>query len=363
MSKWLSGLCFGLATHNVQPLFMGHCYERVWPWGRIFPGRPEDFDSGFKIEIIRYLNLPGIRNKVLEILYLYQIKRFLKEGTIKHVITYNPLPWHIPAAKACKEMGGSWTNVVLDYSEKDLGAGWSRFNSLCGIADRHVFLSWWAFENAEVARKLHLDSGYNELHQEPKKESHKRIVLYAGKVNFRGGSKLMAEAFLNTPGEDVEFWVCGKGNCGHLSKAAKTDQRIKLVGFVTDEELHRMCLEADVFINPRDPSHVENRMIFPSKILHYLSYGKPVVSTVTPGLPPEYFDFLFFPEHQTPQGLSEQLTSALGLGGVARAAYQRSLFSFLRADKSWSVQAGRLLHFMELDRTSTASQKLCTDVS
>jgi glycosyltransferase involved in cell wall biosynthesis len=45
-------------------------------------------------------------------------------------------------------------------------------------------------------------------------------------------------------------------------------------------------------LNPRDPSWRGTPYSFPSKLLEYLTTGKPIISTRLPGIPAEYFEVL-----------------------------------------------------------------------
>lgn len=350
MSKWLKGLLGALLETNQSVIAAGHLYEASFPKGRLFPPVSQ-LDEGLINYPIKFSNLPFIRNSELSFRYSRVARRFRKSG-VPVLVTYNPQPWHISAAKSFQKLGGKWVNLVLDFDEKDLGKNWSGFDRLCGSADAHVFLSWWGFENCPYPNKLHLDSGVSNLHFEPKEilegsETKKKIVLYAGKITEHAGASLMARAILQTKGNDLEFRICGRGQNKELDEAVRKDPRIKLIGYVGDKELYQQCLDADIFLNPREPLHSENRLIFPSKILEYLAYGKPVVSTWTDGLAPVYRDLLFVAEPSNPEGLSCQITKALEQSSEAALERRRKLYAFLTNERSWKHQAQRLIYFIE----------------
>ena len=351
MAKWASGLVTGLRANDVEPMLIGHQYEQSWPGGRLFPGRKGDMDANFMQHTVQFSNLPFIRKFELTAAYARVARRVTKQIKIDCMLTYNPLPWHIHAAKEFQRAGGKWVNVVLDYDERDLGSNWEQFLDLCGSADGQVFLSWWAFENAPVKKKLHLDSGVNCVHFDCADSGgvadKKKRVVYAGKINPYGGSELMAQTFREVVGEDVEFLVCGRGQCDVLIQAAKEDKRIKLVGFVDDDALHRICKEASIFFNPRDPGYSNNRMIFPSKILQYMAYGKPIVSTRTDGLSPDYDCLLQIASENRAKELAAEIRSTLDLPDEDLLELKKRQYTFVTKQRSWQQQAKRLLGFID----------------
>lgn len=351
MAKWASGLVAGLRENGTYPLVVGHQYEQSWPGGRLFPGRKGDLDENFMHRIVRFSNFPLIRNVELKYAYARVVRRITQMPEMDCILTYNPLPWHVHAAKEFQSAGGAWINIVLDYDEKDLGDNWGQFMDLCGNADGQVFLSWWAYQNAPVETKLHLDSGVGETYFDCVKSGTevggKKRVVYAGKITPYGGSELMAKAFRLVEGEDVEFLVCGRGQCDALEQASREDERIKLIGFVDDEELHRICQKATIFFNPRDPGYSNNRMIFPSKILQYMAYGKPIVSTKTDGLSPDYNSVLQIAPSNSAEELAGEIRRTLDLSGEALGNLQERQHRFVTTQRSWKQQASKLLTFIQ----------------
>jgi len=352
MAKWLSGLTAGLSACGCHPLLVGHLYEASWPRGRLFADPNTDLDPKYITSPIRFSNLPFIRSKELIHRYRLAIHRYNKQKVVsgKLLITYNPYPWHLSAAHLWQSLGGKWINIVLDYSESDLGLNWSSFLNQCGKANGQVFLSWWAYQNFPGSNKLHLDSGVSELNFSTAGDSgmlkSTKYALYAGKLSADGGMQLMAETFLQTPGADLEFRVVGQGKSEVIEAAARKDHRIKVIGFVDEQKLKSELLNADVFINPRDPSNALNKMIFPSKLLHYLSYGKPVVSTWTDGLAPEYKKHLDLVPKANSQAFSQVLRTVLDRPSSCSKERLDALRSFLVHDRNWNKQASRLLEFM-----------------
>jgi glycosyltransferase involved in cell wall biosynthesis len=82
-------------------------------------------------------------------------------------------------------------------------------------------------------------------------------------------------------------------------------------------------------------------MTFPSKLLEYLPYGKPIVSTWTEGLSPEYRDLLLVPEGNAPEAFAHLIDEALIYSRDEQLALQRRISGWA-STHTWKIQAERL---------------------
>jgi glycosyltransferase involved in cell wall biosynthesis len=118
------------------------------------------------------------------------------------------------------------------------------------------------------------------------------------------------------------------------------------LGFVSEEKLISLSRQADIFVNPRPSSIPGNERNFPSKILEYLTFGKPVVSTWTPGLAPEYRDVLIVPDEENPQCLAQTIDRVFAWESqdLENNFFRTKLF--LETTRTWELQARRLLEWL-----------------
>ena len=103
-----------------------------------------------------------------------------------------------------------------------------------------------------------------------------------------------------------------------------------------------------MFANPRPSAFVPNKLNYPSKLLHYLSYGRPVLSTFTDGLSPDYKDVLIPIEQESEEGLVDAIRHALLMNDESYSRWCSRVVKF-NASRTWSGQVGRLLGWMERD--------------
>jgi hypothetical protein len=101
--------------------------------------------------------------------------------------------------------------------------------------------------------------------------------------------------------------------------------------------------EAEVLLNPRPSGVVGNEMNFPSKLLHYLTALKPVATTLTPGVAPEYRGVVIAAEVDSPAAFAVAIDPALPLSDVEIGELARRIQVFLADCRLWLQQAVRFL--------------------
>jgi hypothetical protein len=156
--------------------------------------------------------------------------------------------------------------------------------------------------------------------------------------------------YVKTPG--ARLVVVGRGGSGETMKRLATTPSVEYLGAVDEATLQRLTQQAEVLANPRPSGVGGNEMNFPSKLLHYLSALKPVATTLTPGVAPEYRDIVLGATDDSPQGFAEAVDSALSLGDDARLDLSQKITAFLTGGRLWSQQARR---FLEWSATATGS--------
>ena len=150
---------------------------------------------------------------------------------------------------------------------------------------------------------------------EMKEKSGKRIVLYAGALHERYGLKLLVEGFMKTNLPDTELWIYGAGSfADELPEYNKKDSRILYKGIKPNSEVVEAELKATLLVNPR-PTHEEfTKYSFPSKNMEYMVSGTPLLTTMLPGMPLEYYPYVFlFDCDETVDGYSMVLQKVLSL--------------------------------------------------
>lgn len=120
------------------------------------------------------------------------------------------------------------------------------------------------------------------------------VVMYAGALREQYGLKNLIEGFTRYKNNDARLWVYGAGDYSEsIKEAANRDSRILFFGQAELSEVINKELEATVLINPRPADREFTQYSFPSKNMEYMVSGTPVLTTRLPGMPLEYYDYVF----------------------------------------------------------------------
>ena len=111
---------------------------------------------------------------------------------------------------------------------------------------------------------------------------------------------------------------------------------------------------ASVFVNPRPRDVIGNESNFPSKLFEYFQYLKPIISTKTPGISPDYETILITAETDNPKSIANKLIEVLDCDEDKTNEYIETTLKFINQNKTWDIQSGRLIKWLtdEFDITS-----------
>lgn len=348
-TQWARGLINGLLENGAEVRVCTHCREQVWPLGELRPGRREDFHEACGLRFSSYWNVPLARDAFLSGVYRKMIRDEVTECRPDIFLLYNMEPYHCAASDVLTALQVPWIPIILD--ENEVGEkGWERFTARVRDAAGLIFLSYWGFAHCPLTLpKLHLDGGVapGRMQQgigvqgQPRK-----TVVYSGVYDEGyGGLQKLFEIFSAVRNQACRFLLTGKDAQGNLKKYLKRDPRVEYLGFLSRDALMRVHAEASVFINPRPRQDSANRMTFPSKLLDYLAYGKPTVSTWTEGLAPDYRNLLLVPEQDTPEAYAALIDEALSESPDSRLKRENSIADWV-STHTWEDQAKRLIQWI-----------------
>jgi len=345
--RWQTNMIRALQKAGVPVVVLGHVPEPIWPKGRWRVG-PEQgrLPAGVSGRLIGYKNLPRWRDRDLIHNYRQAFDHLSAEyGRPAALLSYNASPVNIAITSYIRRQAGvPWISIMADADASPSADGW-------------VFLSWGYYSHWPRNPKLHLDGGATlkcrdvsdcdvEIADFP-------IVFYAGTMTKYGGVDLLVQAFSDVKASNAELWICGKGSNAAVERAVATSAAVKFFGFVTEDRLAKMARQATLFVNPRPSLVPGNEKNFPSKVLDYLSYGKPIVSSWTDGLSPAYKEVLVVPEEESPSGFAEAINDVLSWSPEQREAMRQKIGHFVIHQKLWSAQIKRLLRWLRENNLAT----------
>jgi glycosyltransferase involved in cell wall biosynthesis len=300
--------------------------------------------------LVSHWNAPGVRPLDLTHGYVRAVRQSL-EGPRppRAVISYNDWPWTVAAGRFAQERYDvPWICIVADAPGPESGREYDAHVRRIGHAAGRVYLSWGRSEEAGGGPRIHLDGGVEGLRSRVASEPGAQeppVVLFTGAMNRWAGASLLVQAFERLQHPTAELWLCGPGSNADVERATG-NPRVRMLGLLDETTLQEVCGRATVFVNPRPTDLPENHSNFPSKVLEYLTYGKPVVSTWTAGLHPDFAAVLEVVEPSDPENLAAAMDAALHLTPAERDQRARRIEQFLVPGRLWHTQARRLLNWL-----------------
>lgn len=336
--KWQNNLIKSLIKNKVNVEWLYYRPEVYWPKGRLLPSLEQVQKKFiFKSKQIQYLNFPGARNLSLKS-YLKKIlyeKHKINKSEPLILISYN---------------GPKWISDI--FSDIEISSKFKKIyvaadNALNDNADGYVFLSYDYFKKFKTKKhKLHLDGGiyHNNKNKMIKKKNskNKKIFLYTGSFHRWGGAKMLLKAIKYIKYQNFEIWFSGSGNAKTFELAAKKDFRIKYLGLVSDKMLLKLYQEADVFLNPRPTNMQGNQFNFPSKLLDYLAWNKPIISTWNKSLSPFYKKILYI-ANDDPKSFASAMIKYLDVKKKINTENKKIII-----EKSWINESKKLINLIRI---------------
>lgn len=174
-------------------------------------------------------------------------------------------------------------------------------------------------------------------------KSKKNILFYAGALRKEYGLEILLNGFMKYKDKMAELWICGAGDyLDTIKELSLKDKRIKYKGVVSNAEAIEMEHQATLLINPR-PSNLEfTQYSFPSKLMEYMSSGNSVLTTKLPTIPKDYYDYLFFIEDESSDGIVAALNNVLKKDDLKKFGLKTK--KFIEENKTEIMQVKKIIN-------------------
>lgn len=332
-------------TYNV--VCFGHLPYQSFPKGKLYVPKNCDIELSYiKQFLASYLNLPFIRNIFINLSILFSLINYLKENNKKSftVISYNIYSYNfLPILFAKVLFHFKIYTIVAD----PLNDKTDRINPLTFFADGKIFLSRKLYQDSKSIRKVNIEGGIVLNEFETNKPIPFRYLLYAGRVSVLNGVKLLLDAFELIDDENLFLIITGFNDDASVLEDILNAKNVIYKGMISNSELKLLFQNALILINPRLTKISTNDSVFPSKLLEYLSYRKPVISTYTLGIPTEYKNIVNFIYNDSPEELKLEIVKILNWTDNDLLEYSLKVHDFILTEKSWDIVTKKLLNFLK----------------
>ena len=354
-----NGLQVDILSYPVIPPYPKSGWIR---WGN----RKERLACGYCCTWLKTINIPVIKQLTRKLDGRKHLKKWLKENAGEEcaVLTYAMPPFLMQdIIRLCNRSGVKCFAVVTDLLrdmymnernhplvallKKWYLAGPIRWQ---GRYDGYVYLTENMAEVINPEKPYMVMEGIADTslaaEDEPER-SQPEAIMYAGMLEEQYGILKLLDAFEMADLPEAECWLFGSGNAeAQIQARAQRNPRIRFFGRRNRSEILEREKMASLLVNPRSVQDTYTKYSFPSKTIEYMLSGTPLLTTRLPGIPDEYYPYLFLCEDNSPEQLREALEAALGTTEKERKLLGRKARDFIIQNKNANKQTERIIQFL-----------------
>jgi len=179
------------------------------------------------------------------------------------------------------------------------------------------------------------------------KKNQSTTILYAGGIEENYGIKMLVEAFRKIPYDNISLVIYGHGSyVENIVLISKIDERIQYRGIAPNNEVIKAELEATLLVNPRFSDKEFAKYSFPSKNMEYMVSGTPLLTTKLPGLPKEYYPYVYLFDEETVEGYTYKLIEVISKNKDELHLYGQSARQFVLENKNNIVQTSKIIQLL-----------------
>ncbi|MFR3628332.1 MAG: glycosyltransferase [Lachnospiraceae bacterium] len=167
-------------------------------------------------------------------------------------------------------------------------------------------------QKPHIVLEGHADETMKKITNLQSNKSFPKIMIYAGTVHREYGIPEIVQAFVAGHYENWEFHLYGKGNYSdELEKISNQEKCIRYWGLVSNSRIVEEQIKANLIVNPRPISADYVKYSFPSKTLEAMVSGTPLLTTRLPGMPSDYYPYVYLFNEDNISGYRQTLDNIL----------------------------------------------------
>ena len=357
--KYHSLLIDGLAKNGVEVFCVSGLPINRNVTKKLFINENDEEENGVKYHYLKTINLPLFRQLSI---YL-GTKRFVRKNVSKGekevyiICDCLNLANAYASLKVAKKREIPLIFVVTDIPEFQRSGKLKEINDkIIAQAEGYIFLTEQMNDKVNPNNKPyivlegHSDGSLTEIDEKEKYEYKlgKKIVIYAGSIKKLYGIQNLVEGFLEAGVKNSELHIYGDGDYREeLERICENNPSVKYLGVRQNDEIVYEEQRAALLVNPRPTEPEYTKYSFPSKNMEYMASGTPILTTKLPGMPEEYYPYIYLIDDETPKGIAKVLESFFAEDTAIRYGKGKAARDFVLQNKSNIVQAKKIIRFIK----------------
>lgn len=172
-------------------------------------------------------------------------------------------------------------------------------------------------------------------------------IIYAGNIAREYGLPELVDGFIEADIENTVLKIYGDGDyVEELKKTAQDHKNVMYMGVRPNAEVVEDEKRAALLVNPRPIEPEYTKYSFPSKNMEYMASFTPVLTTRLPGMPKEYYEYVFTIDKSGEQGISDALEKVFSRPKEERYALGENAGKFIKENKNNICQTRKIIEFL-----------------
>ena len=190
-----------------------------------------------------------------------------------------------------------------------------------------------------------VDSSYNV--KEKIESDSKRILLYAGGLYEKYGLRLLIDGFINANVPNSELHLYGDGPfVAQIKEYSNHYPNVLYMGIQPNDIIVEKEREATLLVNPRPTNEEFTKYSFPSKNMEYMLSGTPLLTTRLPGMPQEYYPYVYLFGEESAEAYSNRIKDVLSSPIDELTKKGKEAQKWVIENKNNKVQARRIIELL-----------------
>ncbi|WP_027097183.1 glycosyltransferase [Clostridium paraputrificum] len=328
----------------------------------------EIVEKNILVQWIPFINIQGIKQYTIQKSTKKFLKKWLDENKYvkdKIVIMYSIYPpYSKPAIDLCKKYGCHLSTVITDLPEYMYS--WKKMKGIKGLYSKKISKQMLSLQDKcdsyilftkPMAKRMNIEnkpylvsegfsdfSIFNEIGNVEKYK--KKTIVYGGNLSNLYGIRNLVDGFMLTD-LNVELHLYGSGrDSSYIENCAQKDNRIKFKGMVKRKDLLEALKKAHLLVINKPTNDDYSNYSFSSKILEYMSSGTPILTTRVGGMPKEYYEYCYFIDDESPEGIAEAIKNTITLSGSLLREKGMDARDFTNNKKNHKSMTKKIVRFL-----------------